>query len=155
MVDLHLVLAWVSWVPCIWGATDERNARLLMEHLEPWFVHYQVNLVLSGHQHAYVRTHPLQGTRVVPQGPVHLTVGSGGKSHSQGPLQEIPEAWVAYRDHTEYGFGELYAVNATHALWSRRLHETRPMAWDDQVWLENYALLGAATKTPTTTTSSK
>jgi hypothetical protein len=113
----------------------------MMQDMEPLFVEHGVNLVLSGHNHAYVRSHSMVAKKVdlSRRGPVYLTVGTGGESLSKGPLQPIPEPWVAQRDHTEFGFGELFVVNATHAHFVRRLsrsEQANPSARDD-VWFVN------------------
>lgn len=98
-----------------------------MEDMEPLFRGYGVNLVLSGHNHAYVRTHSLMyGNATVDtsgRSPIYLTVGTGGDSHSAGPIYDTPEPWVAARDHSTFGAGRLEVVNATHALWERLLVE--------------------------------
>eukprot|EP00934_Nitzschia_sp_Nitz4_P000184 Nitzschia sp. Nitz4//scaffold58_size112336//55218//56745//NITZ4_004034-RA/size112336-snap-gene-0.173-mRNA-1//-1//CDS//3329554992//184//frame0 len=135
------------------GHNDERNPRLMMQHLEPLFVQYGVNLVLSGHNHAYVRSHPLINNEVDPtqRGPVYLTVGTGGGSHSKGPCHSEPEPWVAHRDNSEYGFGELYVVNATHAYWERLLNRganAKPEA-NDAVWFVNRAVVSNLPSTKT------
>ncbi|KAL4432463.1 hypothetical protein ABPG77_001762 [Micractinium sp. CCAP 211/92] len=45
---------------------------------EPLFLHYGVDLVLSGHVHSYERTKPVYNYTVDECGPVHLIVGDGG-----------------------------------------------------------------------------
>jgi Iron/zinc purple acid phosphatase-like protein C len=108
---------------------DELNPRLMMEGMEPLFRQHGVNLVVSGHNHAYVRTKSLRGgnennsTAVDPseRSPVYLTVGTGGDSHAGRPIRRQPEAWVAARDRSTYGAGRLRVVNATHAFWDRLL----------------------------------
>jgi hypothetical protein len=105
---------------------------------------------LSGHNHAYVRSYPMVGEKVVvDDGPIYLTIGTGGDSHSQGPLRPQPhdaaDPWVAHRDNTEFGFGELLVVNATHAYFERILnndgnnddHDANPEA-RDAVWMTNH-----------------
>ena len=111
-----------------------------MQDMEPLFVKHLVNVVVSGHNHAYVRTKSMIQNKVdvSKKGPVYLTIGTGGESHSLGPIHWTPEVWVAHRDHTEFGYGELYAVNATHAHFYRVLNNknAHPDAQDD-VWLLN------------------
>lgn len=74
------------------------------------------------------------------QGPIYLTIGTGGDSHSKGPINDLPEPWVAHRDNTEYGFGELFVANATHAYLERKLNrgtKANPLA-QDAVWILNH-----------------
>ena len=130
-----------------------------MESLEPSFVHYGVNLVFSGHNHAYVRSHSIRqqvnnvtaSETIVDktgQSPVYVTIGTGGDSHSKGPIHPGPESWVASRDHSVFGAGKLYLKNATHARWERLLvlpDETQTIEsvsnleqLRDQTWIINH-----------------
>jgi hypothetical protein len=117
----------------------------MQQSMEPLFVQYRVNVVLSGHQHAYVRSHSLgPNARVDKTGtsPIYFTVGTGGQSHSLGPIhphsngspnssEGHPDAWVAARDHTTFGAGQLQLINATHAYWERLLIEDDEEEADD------------------------
>jgi hypothetical protein len=114
----------------------------MLQYMEPLFVQYQVNILLSGHSHAYVRTYPMVGTQVSSRGPIHLTIGTGGDSMAGDPSRSNSNlAWVAHRDNTEFGFGQLQIVNATHAYFERVLnnenyHHYHPDAMDS-VWIDN------------------
>jgi acid phosphatase type 7 len=148
------------------GHNNEVNPQEMRQAMEPLFLQHQVNMVFSGHQHAYVRSHPLPQQQQQQQnnnnnnnhgkmdaannggGIVYFTVGTGGDSHSQGPLRpHQPEEWVAARDHTTFGAGRLQLVNATHAYWERLLWSSS-MTEDDDDDDES-----AATTTTTTTTA--
>jgi hypothetical protein len=59
---------------------DKRNPNLMLQDVEPLFVRYKVNLVVLGHNHAYVRSHPMVGNKVdvsKTRGVVYLTIGTG------------------------------------------------------------------------------
>lgn len=63
-----------------------------------------VDVVLSGHNHMYERTHPLCNGKVDPagRGTVYITTGTGGQ-----PLYEFERempALMAARDNTQHGF---------------------------------------------------
>lgn len=124
------------------GHNHEINPQIMNEAMEPLFVQYQVNMVFSGHHHAYVRSYPMRHGQVDPHGigPVYFTVGTGGDSHSLGPLHRNNNKWVAARDHTTFGAGQLQFVNATHAHWKRLLWSSNVVSVEktDEVWLENY-----------------
>jgi hypothetical protein len=100
----------------------------MMEDMEPLFRKYNVNLIFSGHNHAYVRTKSVMGNHpsvvtvdTADHSPIYLTVGTGGDSHSRGPIHDTPEPWIAARDNTRFGAGRLQLANATHAFWERLL----------------------------------
>jgi DNA repair exonuclease SbcCD nuclease subunit len=124
------------------GHNGEVNSLLMLKSMEPLFVQYQVNLVVSGHDHAYLRTKPMRGSTAVDKdesGPIYLTLGAGGnrEQHNKGYIHDIPEEWVAKRDISEYGFGHLHLPNATHAhlTWVRDGTTTEGIR--DSVWLSN------------------
>jgi len=88
------------------------------KHLEPLFVEYGVNMVFSGHIHAYLRTSNVAMGEVTPKGPMHITVGAGGRK-CEAPFKSIePEPWVEVRDATNFGFGMFRILNQTHAMWN-------------------------------------
>ena len=87
------------------------------KHLEPLFVEQKVNLVFSGHIHAYQRTHNVALDQLDPRGPMHITVGAGGRACEAPFFQREPEEWIAVRDATMYGYGMFRVHNATMAEW--------------------------------------
>jgi len=137
----------------------EKQTHRMRKNMEPLFIQYQVNLIVSGHDHAYMRTYPLghhQPTQdddgdvektafeYNEKGPIYLTVGAGGnrEGHIGSYLNpDEKEAWVAVRDHVEFGFGLLKVVNETHARWTWIPDETVPGGVFDDVWLENVYLV--------------
>ena len=86
-------------------------------HLEPLFTKHNVNMVFTGHIHAYLRTRNVVNGTVDPSGPIHVTVGAGGRACVAPFYQEEPEAWVQVRDATIYGYGMFRIFNRTHAHW--------------------------------------
>lgn len=89
----------------------------MKEHFEPLFVNYTVNVVFTGHVHAYQRTHSVAFDQVVKTGPMHITVGAGGRECKAKFHDLEPESWLATRDATTFGYGRFQVFNATHAEW--------------------------------------
>jgi acid phosphatase type 7 len=117
----------------------------MLESMEPLFVKYHVNLVLSGHDHAFLRTHPMVGGKLdlSGKGPVYLTLGAGGnrEGHPEGYINDVPESWVAKRDNYEYGYGNLFVANATHAHFTWVRDGTTTQGVQDDVWFMNQLLV--------------
>lgn len=116
------------------------------EHLEPLFVKYTVNMVFTGHIHAYQRTRPVEFGEVVETGPVHVTVGSSGRQCCLTPfVSKKPEPWIASRDGTHYGYGRLAIFNQTHAEWqwvpTSSLDARKALPPNDIVMVENQYFL--------------
>jgi len=78
-------------------------------YLEPLFVQYRVNIVLSGHLHAYMRSKPVVNMTLDHTGPVHIIVGMSGRQANIPYKNEVPEDWVAFRDHQWYANNYLLA----------------------------------------------
>lgn len=77
-----------------------------------------VDLVLSGHVHAYERTHPVANGAADDGGAVHITIGCGGNREGAAFDYRQPKPdWSAFRE-SSFGIGTLRIVNETHA----RLH---------------------------------
>jgi hypothetical protein len=86
-----------------------RYEKLLVQHAD---------MVLSGHVHAYERTHPVYRGSRQEGGLVHVTGGISGSS--QGLYYrwaERPE-WSAFRQAVANGYGFLEIHNRTHAVWN-------------------------------------
>lgn len=86
-------------------------------HLEPILIQFGVNLVVTGHVHAYFRSHAVSAGLVNASGTVHVTVGAGGRKCEAPFRQEDAEEWVAVRDATVYGYGMLRILNRSVAEW--------------------------------------
>ena len=127
--------------------------------LRELFERYGVNLVVSGHDHAYSRSFPLDVDGKVKKdgkGPIFWTLGAGGNWEGHAKYRNPqPEDWVAVRNNIEYGFGFFFAPNRTHAhlQWIRdedngidggnSVGATRgksSLVVRDTVWIENYYL---------------
>ena len=117
----------------------------MLENMEPLFVTYHVNLIISGHDHAYMRTYPMIGQKLdlTNNGPYYITIGAGGnrEHHTRGYIHDQPEVWVVKRDNEEYGYGHLFAANATHARFNWVRDGTTTEGIQDSVWLTNQLFL--------------
>jgi hypothetical protein len=122
------------------GHVNESQSMAMKESMEPLFNQYGVNLIISGHDHAYLRTFSLDKNKVDPTGmaPVYVTLGAGGnrEHHSAGYLPRQP--WVAQRTLVDYGYGFLNLRNATHGYFSWiRDGISKKGGIHDAVWLHN------------------
>jgi hypothetical protein len=118
---------------------NESEAIEMQLAMEPLFVQHNVNLVVSGHCHAYMRTKPLAFNHVNESGPVYVIVGAGGnrEGHASGYQHDTPEEWIAKRDDVEFGYGRLHFANATHVQWSWVRDGTTTEGVRDDVWIVN------------------
>jgi 3',5'-cyclic AMP phosphodiesterase CpdA len=96
----------------------DRQVHAAKEHLEPLFVEHKVNIVFSGHVHAYQRTGNVAFGEVTPTGPIYITIGMAGQDGAEEFVSAEPEPWIEARDSTQKGFGRLSIYNQTHAYWA-------------------------------------
>jgi hypothetical protein len=87
------------------------------DHLEKLFIKYHVNLIFTGHIHAYQRTENVAHDRVTEDAPIHITIGAGGRQCEAAYNSAEAEDWVANRDASYYGYGKFTIFNHTHAEW--------------------------------------
>ena len=90
----------------------------MQQAIEDTLFEYKVDIVLSGHVHAYERSCSLYQYKCQDGAPYYITIGDGGNKEglATGWIEPQPE-WSLYRQ-ASYGFGKLRVMNATHALWS-------------------------------------
>lgn len=87
------------------------------EHLEYLMVEHHVNLVFTGHIHAYQRTANVAMGKLDRKGPMHITIGAGGRQCDAAFNHETPEEWIEKRDASYFGYGRISIFNKTHAEW--------------------------------------
>ncbi|HLL06167.1 MAG TPA: metallophosphoesterase family protein [Myxococcaceae bacterium] len=84
---------------------DHGSQLVMRREFGPLFEQYGVDLVLTGHDHNYERTHPLLGNAVAPSGKrgvTYLVVGGGGAALREFSTS-MPE-WSAVRNNKDFGF---------------------------------------------------
>jgi acid phosphatase type 7 len=101
---------------------------------------HQVDLVLTGHYHAYFRScDGLYRSTCHHQGaPTHITVGSAG-AHLDENVTLYKQEWTAKFIAQEYGYGRITVVNATAMHWefvrAGADNDTDAGAVLDEVWI--------------------
>jgi hypothetical protein len=68
---------------CPWYSSNiahysEAQTVIMRDSMEKLFLQYKVNIVLTGHVHAYERTFPMFQNETRSDGVVYVTVGDGG-----------------------------------------------------------------------------
>lgn len=111
----------------------ESSMRLIME---PLFLKYRVNIVFSGHVHAYERSFPVYNETVLPNGPIYVTIGDGGNREGKANKWLTRPSWSAFRE-AGFGHGRLTLFNRTHAYWGWLKNENDVPIESDFVWIIN------------------
>ncbi|TMW56384.1 hypothetical protein Poli38472_006394 [Pythium oligandrum] len=118
-------------------AHQGREPHLRMkDDMEDLLFEHKVDLVFSGHVHAYERSFPVYKEVVRADGIVYVVLGDGGNREGLAPTYIHPKpAWSAFRQ-ANYGFGLFHVLNHTHA--SIEMYEDREAGsarLHDQAWL--------------------
>jgi uncharacterized protein (TIGR03382 family) len=98
-----------------WSSGAHGSQLLMRREFAPIFEKYGVDLVLTGHDHNYERSHPMQGDNVAASGTrgiTYLVVGGGGASLRTFQSSSKP-SWSAVRNNKDYGFLDVKVVEGT------------------------------------------
>ncbi|KAF9623140.1 hypothetical protein IFM89_037656 [Coptis chinensis] len=115
---------------------------------EPWFVENKVDIVFSGHVHAYERSERISNiaykvsngncTPVLnSSAPVYITIGDGG--NIEGLANKFTEPQPSYSAYREASFGHamLEIKNRTHAFYSWHRNQDSEAVLGDSQWFYN------------------
>lgn len=82
---------------------------------EDLLVEYEVDMVLAGHYHSYLRSSKLYHNQKNESGIYHYTIGSAGASLDSAALYPNLD-WVEFFD-DDFGYGRITVHNASTLLW--------------------------------------
>ncbi|NMO14944.1 serine/threonine protein phosphatase [Pyxidicoccus fallax] len=97
-----------------WSSGEHGSQLSMRRNYGPILEKYNVDLVLTGHDHNYERSKPMKGDAVAPAGTrgiVYLVVGSGGATLRTFPAAQ--PSWTAVRDNQVYGFMDVVVDGGT------------------------------------------
>ncbi|CAJ1366025.1 unnamed protein product [Effrenium voratum] len=143
-------------------AHHKEGQAVLMRDLhgfEELFFQHKAAIVISGHVHAYERSHPVYRNQTKANAPTYIVVGDGGNREGLASSYLQAPDWSAFRDGKSFGHGRIVIANKTHMRWewhrnsqsdSRRVMELAKDAGsasvgslptgtfvDDSVWIIN------------------
>jgi hypothetical protein len=137
------VTPWVIIVVhCPWYSSnkdhyEEQQTVEMRNYMEPLFYKYNVNIVFSGHVHAYERSHPVYLNNTNSRAPVYITIGDGGNLEGHARKYYEQPTWSAYRNGTDYGYGTLDIINLNKAQWKWYRNQDRQFIAKDIITLCN------------------
>ncbi|OQS06871.1 purple acid phosphatase 20-like [Thraustotheca clavata] len=108
---------------------------VMKKDMEELLYKYHVNIVFSGHVHAYERSVPVYKNVPTADGPVYVVVGDGGNREGLADtfIEPKPE-WSAFRK-AKYGYGHLTITNTTHAYFAWHVGGPTRDKVADSIWL--------------------
>lgn len=133
-----IIVTHCPWYNSNTAHRDEAQTVQMKANLETLVNKYKVNLIISGHVHAYERTHPVFNGSVNTSAPTYIVIGDGGniEGHASNYIQPQP-VWSAYRNGTQYGYGILEIDDST-IQWSWYRNVDRVFKSSDQSTIKLY-----------------
>lgn len=121
---------------------DMREGSNMRTELEETLYKYGADVVITGHVHAYERTHPVFQEKVDECGGItHITVGDGGNRECFAT--DSTKNWNSYdwsaNKEFMFGHGRLRLYNHTHAEWQWYSNDDYPAVGDSVVLLRGEA----------------
>ncbi len=146
-----VVMLHVPWYSSAKVHTAE--GELMRRGMEPLFYAVGVDLVVTGHVHAYERTVPVFEAEPNDCGPVHVTLGDGGNREGTVSGYREPPPWSAFRE-PSFGAGWLTIKNSTHARFHWRRTGCESANGADHIDLNASCYVRLANGAPSPTPSS-
>jgi acid phosphatase type 7 len=117
------------------------EGQVISDAMEDIFYQNNVDLIFSGHVHAYERCAHYYKNKVDPNGPVYITIGDGGNREGLATTWNSPQPdWSLFRM-ASYGHGEL-AVNATAMHWTWHQNSDLEPSVGDEVIITKTNMVG-------------
>lgn len=124
---------------------SEQLPEYMREQMEPLLFKYGVDVIFTGHIHAYERTHPVYNFTVTECAPVHIIIGDGGNYEEVSNTYYMTPQWSAERD-ASFGYGTFNIIDANLANWTWKRNPDGYYEYPDQTpWpvMPEYHLIDA------------
>jgi len=142
MVDRNNTPWIIVVMHCPWYSSNvnhygDSQTVIMRESMEKLFYEHSVNIVFSGHVHAYERTFPVFKNNTDEYGTVYITIGDGGNLEGHDDEYYEQPKWSAFRNGTQYGYGTLTLLDNKRLLWKWFRNKDDQMEFKDEVMLCN------------------
>ncbi len=132
-----IVVSHCPWYNSNKAHQNETQTLRMRETFEPIFYKYGVNIVFTGHVHAYERTWPVYANEINPNAPVYIVIGDGGNNEGHAYTYLPQPKWSAYRNGTQYGYGQFIIYDKFQAEWKWFRNIDKKLIYQDKVTLYN------------------
>ncbi|KAL8140582.1 hypothetical protein V2J09_006603 [Rumex salicifolius] len=97
----------------------------------------RVDLVFSGHVHAYERFTRVYDNSFDSCGPIYITIGDGGNREGLAISYEDPAPLISMYREPSFGHGRLRVINETKAHWAWHRNNDSYSLVADEIWLDS------------------
>ena len=142
MVDRNVTPWLIVIMHCPWYSSnikhyDDKQTVLMRGYMEDLFYNHNVNIVFSGHVHAYERTYPVYRNKTDIYGTVYITIGDGGNLEGLDNNYYTQPVWSAFRNGTQYCHGKLKIIDKHSLLWKWYKNDDKQIIFRDSILLCN------------------
>jgi hypothetical protein len=110
---------------------------MMRDSMEELFYTNNVNIVFSGHVHAYERSYPVYKNNTDSYGTVYITIGDGGNLEGLDNVYYEQPKWSAFRNGSQYGYGTTSIINKNTLVWKWYRNIDNQMVFKDELVLCN------------------
>ncbi|XP_071687215.1 purple acid phosphatase 22-like [Rutidosis leptorrhynchoides] len=110
---------------------EGESMRLAMEEM---LYNARVDIVFSGHVHAYERFTRVYNNNADPCGPMYITIGDGGNREGLAMSYKDPQPEISEYREASFGHGRLRILNETDAHWSWNRNDDSVSSVADDIW---------------------
>ncbi|KAF5473837.1 hypothetical protein F2P56_005792 [Juglans regia] len=132
-----VVLVHAPWYNTNTAHQGEKESDEMKASMEGLLYQARVDVVFTGHVHAYERFTRVYNGKADNCGPVHITIGDGGNREGLASKYEDPTPDISIFREASFGHGQFEVVNATHALWTWHRNDDSSAFVSDSIWLRS------------------
>ncbi|KAM7468273.1 hypothetical protein LguiB_015835 [Lonicera macranthoides] len=113
-----VVLVHAPWYNSNTAHQGEKESVGMKEAMEGLLFGAHVDIIFTGHVHAYERFTRVYKDEANKCGPVHITIGDGGNREGLASKYQDPQPKISLFREASFGHGVLEVINGSHALWT-------------------------------------
>ncbi|GMP84521.1 hypothetical protein CsSME_00038019 [Camellia sinensis var. sinensis] len=116
------------------GEVESVNMKAAMEGL---LYGARVDVIFSGHVHAYERFTRVYKEKTDNCGPVYINIGDGGNREGLAKNYINPKPTISVFREASFGHAQLQVVNASYAQWTWHRNDNDEPVVADSIWLKS------------------
>ncbi|KAK7337224.1 hypothetical protein VNO77_17787 [Canavalia gladiata] len=113
-----VVLIHAPWYNSNTAHQGEAESVQMKAAMEDLLYQARVDVVFTGHVHAYERFTRVYKDKADNCGPIHITIGDGGNREGLASEYINPQPKISLFREASFGHGMLQVINASNALWT-------------------------------------
>ncbi|CAO2839347.1 unnamed protein product [Amaranthus hypochondriacus] len=130
-----VVLCHAPWYNSNKAHAGEFESVGMKQAMEKLLYDAKVDVVFTGHVHAYERFDRVYDGKVNKCGAVHITIGDGGTREGLAKSFVDPKPEISIFREASFGHGQFEVINSSHARWTWHRNQDDVFVAADSYWL--------------------